>query len=76
GNFITPRVMGDKLGLHPVTVIFAIMIGGTWFGLVGMLASVPAAAVVLVFGRRALEIYKDSAFYLGRPAEESSGQDE
>ncbi|MCB1152344.1 AI-2E family transporter [bacterium] len=76
GNFITPRVMGDKLGLHPVTVIFAIMIGGTWFGLVGMLAAVPAAAVVLVFGRRALEIYMDSAFYIGRPVVSPSEQNE
>ena len=45
GNFLTPKLVGDRVGLHPVWVIFALLAGGALFGFTGVLLSVPAAAV-------------------------------
>lgn len=47
-NLITPNIMGHKLGLHPLTIVFALLAGGNLFGIWGMLAAVPAAAVLRV----------------------------
>ncbi|MGE5380413.1 MAG: AI-2E family transporter [Methylocystaceae bacterium] len=51
GNIISPRIIGDRVGLNPLVVIFALLAGGTLFGLWGMLLAVPTAAVVNVLGR-------------------------
>lgn len=48
---ITPNLVGDRIGLHPVAVIFAVMAGGQLFGFVGVLLALPAAAVILVWLR-------------------------
>ena len=45
-NFLTPKLVGDRIHLHPVWVIFALFAGGTLFGFVGVLMAVPAAAVI------------------------------
>jgi len=45
-NLISPKIVGDSVGLHPVFVILAIIIGGSWFGLLGMLLAVPSAGVI------------------------------
>jgi predicted PurR-regulated permease PerM len=45
-SLITPRIMKKRLGIHPVTTIFAILAGGQFFGLMGMLFAVPAAAII------------------------------
>ncbi|TQC57295.1 AI-2E family transporter, partial [Pantoea dispersa] len=45
---LTPRIVGDKIGLHPVAVIFAVMAGGQLFGFLGMLLALPVAAVANV----------------------------
>lgn len=66
--FLTPRMVGDRVGLHPIWVIFALMAGGALFGFVGVLLAVPAAAVIGVGVRFALSRYLDSPFYLGRGA--------
>jgi predicted PurR-regulated permease PerM len=63
GNFLTPRLVGGRVGLHPVWVIFAILAGGTLFGFVGVLLAVPVAAVVGVGTRFALNRYLDSPYY-------------
>ncbi|MGA1861649.1 AI-2E family transporter [Deferribacter thermophilus] len=47
-NFVTPKVVGESLGLHPVAVIFAIMVGGSLFGIAGMIFSLPVAALIKV----------------------------
>ena len=60
GYFLTPRIMGNKVGLSPVAVIFALLVGVSLFGLVGMLVAVPVAAVLNVFIGEALEKYKAS----------------
>lgn len=49
GAVISPRVVGDSTGLHPVFVLLAVIIGGKYFGLVGMLVAVPVAAIIKLF---------------------------
>ena len=51
GNFLTPKLVGDRIRLHPVWVIFALFAGATLFGFVGVLFAVPAAAVIGVLVR-------------------------
>jgi len=51
GTLLTPVLVGDKIGLHPVAVIFAIMAGGQLAGFVGVLVALPVAAVAMVFVR-------------------------
>ncbi len=62
---LTPRIVGDRIGLHPVAVIFAIMAGGQLFGFVGMLIALPVAAVANVLLRYANERYTRSRLYAG-----------
>src|SRR3569832_995391 len=61
----TPWLVGDRIGLHPVTVIFAVMAGGQLFGFVGVLLALPVAAVVGVLVRYAHERYLASGLYAG-----------
>lgn len=69
GYVLTPRIVGDRIGLHPVAVIFAIMAGGQLFGFLGMLLALPVAAVANVMLRYAHEQYTRSPLYAGdRPA--------
>lgn len=63
GMVLTPRLVGDRIGLHPVAVIFAVLAGGQLFGFVGILLSLPVAAVIMVFLRHMHRGYKRSAFY-------------
>jgi len=62
---LTPRIVGDKIGLHPVAVIFAVMAGGQLFGFLGMLLALPAAAVINVLLRYAHQRYRQSELYAG-----------
>jgi predicted PurR-regulated permease PerM len=55
--WLTPRLVGDRIGLHPVAVIFAVMAGGQLFGFTGVLLALPAAAVLKVWLRHAHEFY-------------------
>jgi predicted PurR-regulated permease PerM len=65
GNFLTPRLVGNRVGLHPVWIIFALLSSGALFGFVGILLAVPVAAVIGVGVRFALARYLASPFYLG-----------
>lgn len=62
-NFITPKLVGDKIGLHPVWIIFALLAGGTLFGFTGILLAIPAAAIIGVAGRFGILKYKASLSY-------------
>src|SRR5581483_8417715 len=62
-NFLTPKLLGDRIHLHPVWVIFALFAGGTLFGFVGILLAVPAAAVIGVLIRFGLARYRRSSLY-------------
>jgi predicted PurR-regulated permease PerM len=65
GNVLQPKLVGDSIGIHAVWLMFALLAGGTLFGFVGLLLSVPIAAVVGVLVRFALREYRDSAYYRG-----------
>ena len=60
---LTPLLVGDRIGLHPVAVIFAIMAGGQLFGFVGVLIALPVAAVVMVLLRHIYQRYVASQLY-------------
>ncbi|MEQ9350777.1 MAG: AI-2E family transporter, partial [Alphaproteobacteria bacterium] len=73
GNVLTPRLVGRRVGLHPVWVIFAVLAGGLLLGFVGVLLAVPAAAVTGVLLRYALDGWRHSpAWRGGRPPASSS----
>jgi len=63
GNFLTPRLVGGRVGLHPVWVIFAVMAGGALIGFTGVILSIPMAAAIGVLVRFALGRYRQSRLY-------------
>ena len=63
GNFLTPKLVGDSVGLHPLWVFFALLAGGSLLGVLGMFLAVPIAAVAGVLLSFALHKYKSSAYY-------------
>lgn len=65
GFVLTPRLVGERIGLNPLTVIFALLAFGTLFGFVGVLVALPASAVILVALRRARQAYLSSRLYTG-----------
>ena len=71
GSVLTPWLVGDKIGLHPVAVIFAVLAGGQLFGFSGVLLALPVTAVLMVLVRFSLQRYLQSQWYQGS-AESSS----
>jgi predicted PurR-regulated permease PerM len=65
GNVLTPKLVGNSVGLHPVWLILALSVFGTLFGFVGMLVAVPVAAALGVITRFAVEQYQHSLLYWG-----------
>jgi predicted PurR-regulated permease PerM len=63
GTVLTPNLVGDKIGLHPVAVIFAVLAGGQLFGFLGILLALPVAAALNVVVRHVQDIYRHSAWY-------------
>lgn len=63
GMVLTPWLVGDRVGLHPVAVIFAILAGGQLFGFMGILLALPVASVLAVLLRHARDRYRGSEFY-------------
>ena len=63
GFFLTPKLVGKRIGLHPLAVIFALLAFGQVFGFVGVLLALPASAVLLVALRRVWTLYFTSGFY-------------
>ena len=68
GAFLSPRILGRSVDLHPVWVLLAIIVGGSLFGLFGMLIAVPAAAAIQVFARHWTAAYRRSQLFLGDDA--------
>ena len=62
---LTPRLVGDRIGLHPLWVIFGLFAGGALFGFVGILLAMPVCAAIGVLTRFAIAQYKESELYLG-----------
>jgi predicted PurR-regulated permease PerM len=65
GFFLTPRLVGERIGLHPLVVIFALLAFGKLFGFVGVLVALPVSALGLVAVRRVRSAYVGSRLYLG-----------
>ncbi|MGH9379651.1 MAG: AI-2E family transporter [Thermoanaerobaculia bacterium] len=65
GTVLSPRILGKSVQLHPVWVLLAVIVGGSLFGFFGMLIAVPTAAVIQVFVRHWLALYRKSDIYLG-----------
>lgn len=63
GTLVTPKLVGDKVGLHPAWIIFALLVGASLFGFVGVLLAVPLAAVFGVLTRFAIQRYQQSSYY-------------
>ena len=72
GNFLTPKFVGDSVGLHPLWVFFALLAGGSLLGVLGMFLAVPVAAVIGVLVSFLIYKYKQSAYYLDSEIEEPS----
>ena len=65
GNILTPKLVGESVGLHPVWLIFALSVFGSVFGFVGMLVAVPVAASIGVLARFGIGQYQSSRLYRG-----------
>jgi len=65
GNVVTPKLVGNSVGLHPVWLLFALSAFGTLFGFVGMLVAVPVAAAIGVLARFGIQKYLESPLYRG-----------
>jgi predicted PurR-regulated permease PerM len=65
GWFITPKIVGDKVGLSPVVVIIVLLLGGELFGLLGVLLAIPVAGIVRVMLPDLVSYYKRTPFYSG-----------
>lgn len=63
GYVLVPKLVGDKIGLHPVAVMFAVLAGGYLFGFLGVLLALPAASVIMVLLRYLVERYRMSELY-------------
>ncbi|MCH2038055.1 MAG: AI-2E family transporter [Rickettsiales bacterium] len=71
GNFVSPKLVGDKVGLHPVWIMFGMLAGAALFGFVGVLISVPVTAVIGVLMRFMLSKYLDSSLYLDKKSKKA-----
>jgi predicted PurR-regulated permease PerM len=67
GYVLAPKLVGERIGLHPVWLMFALFAFGYLFGFVGLLVAVPVSAAVAVLARFALRQYLASPFYTGAP---------
>jgi len=65
---LTPNLVGDKVQLHPLWVLFAVFVGGSLFGFVGVITAIPVSAVIGVVARFAASRYEESALYRGDDA--------
>ncbi len=63
GMFLTPRLVGERIGLHPVAVLFAVLAGGQLFGFIGILLALPVAAVIMVVLVHFHNAYRESGYY-------------
>jgi len=68
GYILTPKLVGESVGLHPLWVFFALMAGGSLFGIVGMLLAIPVAAIASVLVAFGLHHYKKSPYYKKKQA--------
>lgn len=75
GNYLTPKLVGSSVGLHPVWLLFALSLFGSLFGFVGMLVAVPVAAAIGVLVRYASDQYRGSRLYQGLEGQSGAEDD-
>ena len=75
GNFITPRIVGQTVGLHAVVIMLAVLVFGTLFGFVGMVVAVPATAALAVFLGDLKRLYLESEFFGAKPGGDDGGSE-
>lgn len=63
GYILSPKIIGDKIGLHPLWIIFAVLALGNIFGFLGILFAIPIASITKVLFLAAIDFYKSSKFY-------------
>lgn len=73
GNVLTPKIVGEQVGLNPVWVILAILVFGTFLGFLGLLIAVPLAAALKVLVLEGVEYYKHSQVFKGSSSDGSNG---
>ena len=66
GNVLSPQLVGESIGLHPVWLMFALLAFGQLFGFLGLLIAVPTAAAIGVITRHLIALYLTSSLYRGR----------
>ena len=69
GNVLSPKLVGESVGLHPVWLMFALLASGSLFGFTGLIVAVPVAAALGVLLRFFFARYRQSPFYLGEDSE-------
>lgn len=67
GQLLSPNLIGGRIGLHPVWIIFALLAGGSLLGFIGMLLALPTAAIIGVLVRYSVDQYLQSSLYYGEP---------
>lgn len=72
GQLLSPNLIGGRIGLHPVWIIFALLAGGSLFGFIGMLLALPTAAIIGVLVRFGVARYLDSSLYYGDPVKRTA----
>lgn len=72
GYVLTPKLVGDKIGLHPLWLIFGMLCGAALFGFVGIFLAIPISAIIGVLVRFAITRYKNSEYYLSQRASDSN----
>ena len=72
-SFISPRIVGESVGLHPVWIVLALSIGGFFFGFVGLLVGVPVAVGIKLLVVRGLDEYRDSELFDAEAAPSAEG---
>ena len=75
GYVLTPKLVGDRVGLHPVWILFALFAGGTLLGFLGVFIAVPVAAIVGVLIRASVRRYKQSGYYERKKPKEPTPKD-
>ena len=72
GNYLTPKLVGNSVGLHPVWLMLALSVFGWMFGFVGMLVAVPLAATIGVLVRFATDQYTSGRLYKGHAGKDNA----
>jgi predicted PurR-regulated permease PerM len=73
-NFLTPKLVGDRVGLHPVWIMFAVLAGGKLLGPIGVIIGVPLVGTLAILLKVAMRQYKNSRYYLGQMPSQNNNE--